>query len=71
MPVESRGGAELAQAAKLGFSQLLVRVSGNESILEQTAFQEAVNNETVELLQMLHDGRCRKRLDRRFTQTDG
>lgn len=44
VPVESRGGAELAQAAKLGFSQLLVRVSGNESILEQTAFQEAVNN---------------------------
>ena len=42
--VADRGNAELARAAREGLTRLLVKVSGNEAILEEDAFREAVNS---------------------------
>ena len=40
--VADRGSAELSRAAREGLTRLLIKVSGNEAILDEAAFREAV-----------------------------
>ena len=42
--VADRGSAELARAARDGLTRLLIKVSGNEAILEEDGFREAVRS---------------------------
>ena len=42
--VADRGSAELSRAAREGLTRLLIKVSGNEAILDEAAFREAVGS---------------------------
>ena len=42
--VADRGGAELSRAAREGLIRLLIKTSGNEAILDEAAFQDAVDS---------------------------
>ena len=42
--VTDRGSAELSRAAREGLTRLLIKVSGDEAILDEAAFREAVRS---------------------------
>ena len=42
--VSNRGSSELSRAAREGLTRLLIKVSGNETILDEAAFREAVGS---------------------------
>lgn len=48
--VSDRGSVELARAAREGLTRLLIKISGNEAILEEKAFREAVKRAQQHIL---------------------